>query len=241
MSDTHDEDVVVPAEAVTGEPDPGEAAPDVLGDVGRELAREKRWDGLTREEVIARRRAGDRDGKIIRSAATAPASAPTGTGSGMVLSGLASRTGQPYRVMDQWGRYEETIMPGAFRSSLDESPDVSLLVEHSGLPLARTTTGTLTLDETTEGLTFRADLHPADPDAGALAAKVEHGVIDSASIGFYIRAEMWDDDLTQRHITGVDLDRGDVSAVVRPANPHTSVRIGDDDLGSRIGELVAEI
>ena len=37
------------------------------------------------------------------------------------------------------GGYTETIARGAFTKTLSERPDVQLLINHEGLPLARTT------------------------------------------------------------------------------------------------------
>ncbi len=48
--------------------------------------------------------------------------------------------------------FVERIAPGAFRKTLTETPDVRLLINHEGLPLARTKNGTLTLREDERGL-----------------------------------------------------------------------------------------
>jgi phage head maturation protease len=48
--------------------------------------------------------------------------------------------------------------------TLSEAPDVVLLLNHEGLPLARTKAGTLTLSEDDRGLHVEADLDPEDPD-----------------------------------------------------------------------------
>jgi phage head maturation protease len=52
------------------------------------------------------------------------------------IEGLASSTESPYDM----GSYTETIKRGAFARTLRENPDVQLLINHEGLPLARTTT-----------------------------------------------------------------------------------------------------
>ena len=46
--------------------------------------------------------------------------------------GLASSTESPYDM----GYYTETIKRGAFAKTLQEQPDVQLLINHDGLPLA---------------------------------------------------------------------------------------------------------
>ena len=63
-------------------------------------------------------------------------------------TGYASVTNTPYDM----GAYEESISRGAFAKTLDEKPDVVLLLNHEGLPLSRTTNGTLTLREDERGL-----------------------------------------------------------------------------------------
>jgi HK97 family phage prohead protease len=52
---------------------------------------------------------------------------------------------------------------------------VRLLLNHDGLPLARTTSGTLKLREDKRGLHFEADLDPNDPDVQRIAPKVQRG------------------------------------------------------------------
>src|SRR5437764_15111177 len=53
------------------------------------------------------------------------------------LSGYASITGHTYQV----GSFRERIQPSAFKRTLANNPDVSLLIAHEGLPLARTKAG----------------------------------------------------------------------------------------------------
>jgi len=95
----------------------------------------------------------------------------------------------------------ETIAPGAFRKTLMETPDVRLLINHSGLPLARTKNGTLTLTEDDRGLYMDATI--ADTSEGRDLYKF--------------------DDRSQRTLTEVSLADGDVSVVTYPAYPTTSV------------------
>src|ERR1039458_7455880 len=87
-------------------------------------------------------------------------------GGKLTLEGYASRTETPYMV----GDFQETIRRGAFRRSLGGTPgpDTSLLVEHAGLPIARTKSGTLTLIEDERGLRVQAMLEREDPDVKAI-------------------------------------------------------------------------
>jgi len=116
----------------------------------------------------------------------------------------------------------ETIAPGAFRKTLMETPDVRLLINHSGLPLARTKNGTLTLTEDDRGLYMDATI--ADTSEGRdLYKLVERGDVDQMSFAFRVIRQKYNDDRSQRTLTEVSLADGDVSVVTYPAYPTTSV------------------
>ena len=116
----------------------------------------------------------------------------------------------------------EKIAPGAFRKTLTETPDVRLLVNHEGLPLARTKNGTLRLYEDEVGLRFEADL-PDTQQAKDLYALIERGDVDQMSFAFRVIRQKWNPDRTERTLTEVSLADGDVSVVTYPAYPATSV------------------
>jgi len=116
----------------------------------------------------------------------------------------------------------ETIAPGAFRKTLSETPDVRLLINHEGLPLARTKNGTLTLTEDDRGLFMDAVI--ADTNEGRdLYKLVERGDVDQMSFAFRVIRQKYNDDRSQRTLTEVSLADGDVSVVTYPAYPQTSV------------------
>lgn len=81
------------------------------------------------------------------------------TADALTLSGYASTFGQPYDM----GWYTETVDADAFKRTLGANPDVRLLINHDGLPLARTVSGTLNLDTDKHGLIVSADLDSGDP------------------------------------------------------------------------------
>jgi len=140
------------------------------------------------------------------------------------VTGYASTFEQPYEM----GSYTETIARGAFAETLSGRPDVQLLVNHEGLPLARTTIppglpGHLRLSEDFTGLHFDAQLDRDDPDAVTLMRKIGTGLMDQASFAFKVTKQAWSDDYTQRTIQAVDINRGDVSVVNQGANAATSV------------------
>jgi HK97 family phage prohead protease len=146
------------------------------------------------------------------------------------LSGYASRTEIPYEV----GFYTETIKRGAFKRTLGENPDVQLLVNHSGLPLARTRSGTLRLSEDDLGLRVEADLDPDDADVEALARKMRRGDIDQMSFAFRATDQKWNEDYTQRTLLAVSIHRGDVSVVNMGANEASTAQVRSRDKASEL-------
>jgi len=118
--------------------------------------------------------------------------------------------------------FKENIAPGAFRKTLSETPDVRLLINHEGLPLARTKNGTLTLTEDDRGLFMDAII--ADTTEGRdLYKLVERGDVDQMSFAFRVIRQKWSEDRSTRTLTEVSLADGDVSVVTYPAYPTTSV------------------
>lgn len=118
--------------------------------------------------------------------------------------------------------FKESIAPGAFRKTLDETPDVRLLVNHEGLPLARTKNNTLRLIEDDRGLRFEADLADTQ-EARDIYELVKRGDVDQMSFAFRVIRQKWSEDKSRRILTEVSLADGDVSVVTYPAYPTTSV------------------
>jgi HK97 family phage prohead protease len=116
----------------------------------------------------------------------------------------------------------ERIAPGAFRKTLTETPDVRLLINHEGLPLARTKNGTLRLTEDEAGLYMDADL-PDTQAARDLYTLVERGDVDQMSFAFRVIRQKWSEDRSRRVLTELSLSDGDVSVVTYPAYPTTTV------------------
>lgn len=140
----------------------------------------------------------------------------------------------------------ERIDRKAFDKTLRDKPDVVYLINHAGLPLARTKSGTLKLSVDDGGLKPEALLDPDDPDVQALVPKMERGDVDEMSFAFYVKAQDWSaadgyediDDMSYRLIEEVSLHRGDVSVVTFGANPFTSAELAlvNQNSGSLSGE-----
>jgi HK97 family phage prohead protease len=126
------------------------------------------------------------------------------------------------------GGWTERIAPGAFTKSLREKDDVRFLLNHEGLPLARTKSGTMTL--TQDDLGLRAEipsLDPANPRAAELISALQRGDVDQMSFAFRVVKQSWEDDYTQRTIS--EVETFDVSAVTYPANESTIIGLRTED------------
>lgn len=139
----------------------------------------------------------------------------------VTVEGYASTFNQPYDM----GFYSETIAPGAFTKTLSESPDVRFLLNHDGLPLARTTSGTLELSQDSTGLAFRTVLDANDPDVARLVPKMQRGDLNQCSFAFRTIKDSWNDDYTERTMNELSLRDGDVSVVTYPANPSATAKL----------------
>jgi len=169
---------------------------------------------------------GGRETRAHLAVGLAVRGAAGGEGGTLRTAGYASTTGQPYDMYDWWGdSYAEVVDVGAFERVLAASPDVRALVNHQGIPLARTLSGTLTLAEHTAGATtglyHEADLDPASPLALEVTSAIRRGDLTEMSFAFTARAE-WSPDYTQRNIREIT-GLYDVAYVTYPANPGTSV------------------
>lgn len=135
------------------------------------------------------------------------------------VSGYAAVFGSETNI---GGMFTEVIERGAFKDAIGRD-DVVFLINHEGLPLARTRSGTLTLKEDKRGLYMEADLDPEDPDVRSIVPKMKRGDLDKMSFAFYPEIQEWDDsqDPPRRTIRKAALD--DVSIVTRPAYDSTEI------------------
>ncbi|MEA5453294.1 HK97 family phage prohead protease [Sinomonas sp. JGH33] len=155
-------------------------------------------------------------------------------GSTVHFSGYASVFNKGYDLYGgpSKGGFEERVDPGAFNVTLKSNPSVHMLVNHDGLPLAATRSGTLHLNTDSHGLLVNTDLDTRDPDVQRVLTKVERGDLSEMSFGFKTKADVWrnakgelDDMGHYRTLIEVSLHGGDVSIVNYGANPNTSLEI----------------
>lgn len=142
-------------------------------------------------------------------------------GSGLHFSGYATVWDEPYELRDWWGdTYSEVMRSGCFAKSLAENADVRFLLNHTGIPLARTKSGTLSVVEDDTGLLSDADLDGASPLVQEIRSAMQRGDLDEMSLAFIVMREVWSPDFMQVDVTEAQLL--DVSVVTYPANPATS-------------------
>lgn len=140
------------------------------------------------------------------------------------MSGYASTTEDPYTVSDWLGDYTETICRGAFTKALQERQDVRLLVNHEGIPIARTKSGTMNLREDDSGLFVDVPSLDGDsPLVQTVRSAMMRGDVDEMSFAFKATRQEWNEDYTERFVREVKLY--DVSVVTYPANAGTSVKL----------------
>lgn len=135
--------------------------------------------------------------------------------------GEASVVDHPYTVRDAWGEFTETIVPGAFDVTLRNNPAVAFVYMHDmATVMASTRSGSLTLTADPH-LTVDAKLDVTDQDVQRLAPKAARGDANSMSFAFRVMRQEWNEDYTDRRILEVNLNGGDVSAIVtgHGANP----------------------
>jgi HK97 family phage prohead protease len=136
------------------------------------------------------------------------------------------------------GSFREQIAEGAFDDVLGRRPDTRLLVDHAGVPLARTKSGTLDLSVDDVGLRTWARIHPSRTD---VISALERGDLDQMSFAFTIDEDEWketdDPDVFERTITRVG-ELYDVSLVTYPAYPDTDAALREIRSAADAGKIV---
>jgi len=105
---------------------------------------------------------------------------------------------------DIGGMFREVIAQGAFTDAIGRD-DVVFLVNHEGLPLARTRSGTLTLEQDKRGLKMSTVLDPEDPDVRSIVGKMKRGDLDKMSFAFRADVQEWDDSEDTPAYDGTDI------------------------------------
>ncbi len=121
------------------------------------------------------------------------------------------------------GGFREKIARGAFTNSLEG--DVRALINHdSAKILGRTSAGTLSLREDSQGLAVEIE-PPETSYARDLLESVRRGDITQMSFGFITRQDKWETQDGMQVRTLLEVKLLDVSPVTFPAYPDTSVAL----------------
>ena len=141
----------------------------------------------------------------------------------VILEGYAAVFDTP---TDIGGVFTEVVARGAFKSALTRKDDVEFLINHGGLPLARSTAGNLVMKEDDHGLHIRAELDPSDPDVMRIIPKMRAGMLDQMSFAFQATGQRWDTPADGQDIrTITDVMLYDVSIVNRGAYSSTTIAL----------------
>jgi uncharacterized protein len=136
-------------------------------------------------------------------------------GNGNTLVGYAALFDSPSEPMP----FIEYVKRGAFSKTLNDGADVRLLIDHEGVPLARSKSGTLALEEDERGLRVEAELDPMNPDAARIMSAMKRGDLSQMSFAFRTIKDNWNTDRSVRELREVQLF--DVSVVTFPAYEET--------------------
>ena len=136
-------------------------------------------------------------------------------GNGNTLVGYAALFDSPSEPMP----FIEYVKRGAFSKTLNDGADVRLLINHEGVPLARSKSGTLALEEDERGLRVEADLDPMNPDSARILSAMKRGDISQMSFAFKTIKDSYNADRSVRELREVQLF--DVSLVTFPAYEET--------------------
>jgi len=150
------------------------------------------------------------------------------SGSGNTLIGYAAVFDSPSEPMP----FTEYVKRGAFAKTINDGADVRLLIDHEGVPLARTRSGTLSLTEDDRGLQVTAELDPMNPDAARIISAMRRGDISQMSFAFRTIQDHWSSDRMTRELREVQLF--DVSVVTFPAYEETVAELRSKEIPTTV-------
>lgn len=151
--------------------------------------------------------------------------APKESGLLGVLAGYAAVFNSDSLEFNGWEKpWVERIAPGAFKRSLTESPDVFALWQHDPAHVIARAPDTLKIEEDDKGLRVEIGL-PDTSTARDLLARVRAKIVDAMSFGFTVKGQKWEAGEERDTRTLLDVDLFEVSAVVWPAYPETTLAV----------------
>lgn len=140
-----------------------------------------------------------------------------------VLTGHAAMFNSDSVAFEGAGKpWVERIAPGAFTRTLQENPDVVALWSHDASKPAGRTPETLSIREDETGLAVEIRLVDTATNRDLLT-NIRAGIVDAMSFGFIPVRTQWEEQQGRDVRTLLDVDLLEVSAVVWPAYPDTSI------------------
>lgn len=132
----------------------------------------------------------------------------------------------PYTVRDAFGEFQETMRRGCATELLKRGVDCRFLLNHEGLPMARTSAGTLNLWDTAKALKSEVKLDARQHVSSDFAIAVERGDITQMSVGMIVGRDAWGEaeGRETRDVEALE-DLLDVSGVTYPASPTTNIAV----------------
>lgn len=150
-------------------------------------------------------------------------SADQGTDFIGVLNGYAAKFNSDSVEFEGYQKpWVERIAPGAFSRTLQANPDVVALWSHDASKPAGRTPDTLSIREDETGLAVEIRLVDTATNRDLLT-NIKAGIVDSMSFGFVPVKTKWEERDGTDLRTLLDVDLLEVSAVVWPAYPDTSI------------------
>ena len=141
-------------------------------------------------------------------------------------------------VFDRWFpryNFQMMIASGSLDRYLDQNGggfgpgkarlDVLYNHDSSQVPLASTEDNSLEAWVDEEALHYRLTFNTELERHREMVDALQTGRLDRSSASIYILKEKWDEDLTERTVTEVDMSGGEVSIVRVPANPSADVKM----------------
>ena len=149
--------------------------------------------------------------------------------SGLTISGVGSPYDQVTRIEGWFEEWDETVAQGAWKRTISK-PDadiISTFNHNVDNLLGRTTAGTLTLEESDDGLVYTTEVNAADPAALGVHARVARRDVTGSSVWFRVLKDLWeeateDNDLEVAKRTILEAELFEVGPVTFPAFPTTT-------------------
>lgn len=179
------------------------ALPDVILSTAR---------GIDLESITCRRRGQE----LIEARRVTPRFDVTQTEDAVEVSAYVVVYDEPRRVGGDAG-WTEIWSPGACARSVGRSPDVRLMLNGEGEPLARSKAGTLELSSDDYGLRVKATIDPSTPAGEDISLALQRNEPVDALVGVDVVKQRWDDDHTHRTVEEIYLH--DIALLIDGCTP----------------------